>query len=99
MWQTLIHMRFAILVLASAVVAGYGRQAANAQPVNLHAANAAEAADVAEQAAKVAKRVAAHTEDVAHDTASALRYTRDALKRAGANADDVAEVGRQADKL
>jgi len=84
------------LVLACSLAAGYGQEAA---PVNLHAANAAEAADVAQQAAKVAKRVAAHTEEVAHDTAAALRYTRDALKRAGANDEDIAEVGKQADKL
>jgi len=83
-------------VLALSFTLGY---AAHTEPVNLHAVNAAEAAEVAKQAATVAKRVAAHTEDVAHDTAAALRFTRDALKRAGANADDVAEVGRQADRL
>jgi len=64
-----------------------------------HAVNAAKAADVAAQAATVAQQVASHTEQVAKDTAKALRYTQDALKRAGANADDIAEVGRQADKL
>lgn len=68
-------------------------------PVNLHAAHAAQAADVAEQAATVAQRVAAHTEAVAADTASALRYTQDALKRAGANTEDIAEVGKEADKM
>ena len=75
------------------------REAMQTEPVNFHSAHAAEAADVAEQAATVAKRVAAHTEEVAHDTAAALRYTRDALSRAHADADDIAEVGRQADKL
>jgi len=33
----------------------------------------------------VANRVAAHTQDVAHSTASALRYTRDALRQAKAD--------------
>jgi len=86
----------ATFVLALSIL---GLKAAQTEPVNLHAANAAEAADVAEQAATVAKRVASHTEEVAHHTAEALRFTRDALKRAGASAGDVAEVGRQADQL
>lgn len=68
-------------------------------PVNLHAAHAAQAADVAEQAATVAQRVAAHTEAVAADTAAALRYTQDALKRAGADKKDIDEVGKEADKM
>jgi hypothetical protein len=67
--------------------------------VSLHAVNAAEAAAAAQQAAVVAKRVAAHTDQVAHDTAAALRYTQNALRRANANADEVAEVGKQAEKL
>jgi len=87
------------LVLGLSIFVGCGRDAAEPHPVSLHAANAAEAAEVAEQAAKVALKVAAHTEEVAHDTASALRYTQDALKRAGANAEDVAKVGKEADKL
>merc|ERR1719460_1134351 len=98
MWQGLV-MRFTALVLAISIVTGYGREAPQTQPVSLHAANAAEAADVAQQAAKVAKRVAAHTEEVAHDTAAALRYTRDALKRAGADDEDIEEVGKEAEKL
>jgi len=68
-------------------------------PVNLHAAHAAQAADVAEQAATVAQRVAAHTAAVAQDTASALRYTQDALKRAGADKKDIAEVAKEAEKM
>lgn len=89
----------AALLLAVSVVAGFGREAAQTEPVSLHAANAAQAADVAKQAAKVAHRVAEHSQEVAHDTAEALRYTRDALKRAGANAEDVAQVGNEAEKL
>merc|ERR1719217_158277 len=87
------------LVVGCSIIGGYGRQAVHTEPVSLHAANAAEAADVAQQAAKVAKRVAAHTEEVAHDTATALRYTQDALKRAGANSEDIEEVGKEAEKL
>lgn len=82
------------IAFALSLVVGYATE-----PVNFHAANAAEAADVAQQAAKVANRVAAHTEEVAHDTAAALRYTQDALKRAGANNADVRAVGREADNL
>jgi hypothetical protein len=87
------------LLLAFHTVAGYGREAVYAEPVNLHAANAAHAADVAERAANVATRVAAHTEEVAHDTAVALRYTRDALKRAGADKKDIENVGKEAAKI
>jgi len=89
----------ASLILGISVAIAYGRTAVHDHPVNLHAAHAAQAADVAEQAAAVAKRVAAHTEAVAHDTAAALRYTQDALNRANANADDIASVGSSADRL
>lgn len=85
--------------LGAVVVLSRSVQAATPEAINFHTANAAEAADVARQAAVVAERVAAHSSDVAHDTAAALRYTRDALKRANANSEDVAELGRQADKL
>lgn len=83
------------LALASAT-ADSGHQ----DPVSFHhAANAAEAADTAEQAANVAKRVAAHTEDVTKLTASALHYTQDALRQANADERTVAELDRQTEEF
>lgn len=87
------------LVVAFHAATGHGREAIYSEPVNLHAARAAQAADVAHQAATVAKRVAAHTEEVAQHTAAALHYTQDALQRAGANKDDVDMVGKEAESL
>merc|ERR1719359_1908725 len=65
----------------------------------INAFHAAQAADVSEQAASVAKRAAAHAEDVAQNTAAALRYTQDVLRKANAASKDVDELGRQAKEL
>lgn len=87
-----MHSAVGISLLLAALVSG---QPAHEQ----HAVNAAAAANQAEQSAVVAGRVAMHAELVARDTAAALRYTEDALRRAGASERDLAEVEATAQEL
>jgi len=65
----------------------------------VHAVNAAESADQAQQAAVVAKNAAEHSHFVAREASAALRYTQDALRQAGVQGVDVDVVGRAAEEL
>lgn len=90
------ELRRSLLLLAAiASKAGGNSRKADPSAVSFHAAHAAQAADVAEQAAAVANRVAAHSQDVAHSTASALRYTRDALRQANADEQLIADIDKK----
>lgn len=63
------------------------------------ATNAALSAQDAEQSAAIAMHVAAHSQQIAHDAAAALRYTEWALDQAHLEGGDAAELGREADGL
>lgn len=65
----------------------------------VHQENAAKAAETAEQAAAVAKNAAVHSHFVAVQASHALRFTEDALQKAGAKRADIEAVSRAAEEI